>query len=266
MTENTEASRKLHRGTNPRKWQHVLQIADGRLHIFGLEFGGWGAVAALIASALSLAFTAYDRIFIAPEPAVWPPETIDLVCDQRTLNGQLQPCGSTENVFLRATPITLINQASGDHPFTVRSMDASVSFIKSLNQVVRKICLDWQYISSITTSGGEKRPPGPFEVRSAAPFVQEIEFYPRRKPKSDGTVSGINFMHFRDMEKLIVDTPISKIVFNFEVEVVGQSERLTAACEVPVDGDFVGHASTGNFSLYPRQCVLSKATDGSCVE
>lgn len=94
-------------------------VEDGKILLFGLEFGGWGSLLALVASVLSLGLTAYDKFIVDPQPEFWAPEQINLACDDRG-----DGCTGSSNVYLRASGITLINKTNGEHPFTVRSMDA----------------------------------------------------------------------------------------------------------------------------------------------
>jgi len=241
--------------------KHWLRIEDGKIVVFDLEFGGWGSLVALMASVASLGWTTYDKFLVQPSPELWSPEEINVVCDYR---GDTS-CQGDDKVYLRATPITLINKTPGEHPFTVRSMDAEIILQDANDQPVKKICLDWEYLSSMTTVGSNSKPVGPFEVKSGSPFVQEVEFYPRRKPDDNGAISTMNFLPFRQMEQLVSQGAIKQIELNFEIEIVGRSDRITTACKVPIDGDFVQNAKAGTTEeFYSRECVSVKAHQAEC--
>lgn len=141
---------------------------------------------------------------------------------------------------------------------------AQVTYFGREQKPLKNICLDWQFLSSVSTAGSRRDPVGPFEVRSGSPFVQEIEFFPRRKTNPDGTTASGNFFHFREMERLIAQGEVQEIVLNFEAEIVGQENRLTVACKVPVDSDFLNNAGTTRFALYSRECTSAPAVRQQC--
>ncbi|WP_145221373.1 hypothetical protein [Sinorhizobium medicae] len=227
--------------------------------VLGVEVGGWGSLLALIVSIVTLLWTAYDKWIVEPDPVMWGPEEVNFACHDPDGDG----CSTDDRLYLRANPITFLNNATGNHPYTVRTMDAYVAFKDAAGENVRDLCLDWQYLSNVTTAGAARDTAGPFEVSRETPFVHEIEFFARRK-FVDGAINRANLVPFREMEAMIANGGIKSVVMTFEAQVVGGATPLTASCVTPVDDDIVSNAAAHTFSLYARECFVVEPLEAHC--
>jgi hypothetical protein len=229
--------------------------------IYGVEIGGWGALLALAISLGTLAWTAYDTWLAHPTPELWAPEEINIACHDKNSDG----CSNNDNLYMRANPVTFINRTGGNHPYTVRTMDAHIQFIGPNNVPVGDLCLDWQYLSNISTAGSERASAGPVEVLNDRPFSHEIEYFPRRR-FHNGAIDRKNFMPFRKMESLIASKAVNAIHITLEASIVGRETALTASCSVPVDEDMAANAIGHSFALYARECFpLETNIPPSCL-
>jgi hypothetical protein len=250
---------------SPKPWWGVR---EEKLIFFGVEVGGWGALLALGVSLFTLGYTAYDKWVAKPDPEFWGPEEINLNCwdddtaDDTTVT--LKGCDDGDFTYLLANPISFLNHTGGDHPFNVRTMDVAVDFRDAADKPVKQICLDWQYFSGITTVGAKEDPAAPFEVTANTPFAREVEFYPRRKVRSDGTLSLNNRLPFRDLEKEIGDGDISSIVLTFEAALLDAPSPMTVSCSVLIDSDFKANAASHEFEFYARECLPTASLAPRC--
>ncbi|MGY2996904.1 hypothetical protein [Mesorhizobium sp. URHB0026] len=221
----------------------------GKFSFLGIEIGGWGSLLALIISLFGVLWTGYDKLIAQPQPELFKPDTIELVCEFD------EKCLASSRFFLRANPIVVLNKARGDHAFNVVSISVELSFVDSMSNKVKDVALKWQYISEITISTNKRTPVGAFEVAFDRPFVKEVEFFGRRIIKSDYSVDRANLLDFSQLRELIGKIPRGNLTIEFTAELSG-GQILTAGCRVPVDEELSRNIDDETIGVFPRECSV----------
>ena len=209
---------------------------------------------ALVLSVTTATWTLYERFLAKPSPELIADSIVNIYCNNRHRDGKYECREPSSPLLIRSGPLTFLNQSVASNNFWVSDGSVTVNFLLNRTPSRDPIKLRWQYFSDATDSSIERTSVSPFQVPTAVPVSREIEFYPRRDNRPDGTVNFENRLPFRDFLELVGQNVVDEVRLNFRFTIYPNKEDVEATCSIRIGEDFVRNAIAGKHVLYSRDC------------
>lgn len=221
-----------------------------KLSIAGYEFGDVASLLALTIAGISI-FWQLSAWWRGADIRVLPPLRVEFACEDDN------HCHKDSNLKIVLDRLQLVNFGARGYDMLVDPGIVKVSFKDSDGKLLDSINLQALYFSERATDGIDMVPARFLLVNGGSVETQEVEYYPRRIVKEDGTVDRKNYMKFTKFKSWIQKQNGPRLV---EISVKprpvrSKSIHLGTKCHIIIDDDMISNASNSEVGTFPRDCM-----------